>query len=62
MSKLNLPGHAEANIGRAVLFTSDSLYRLTNSLQLSIKLKLREKVVSNTWWTPGSEKNKVEIL
>jgi hypothetical protein len=43
-----LPGQAEANIGKAVLFVSDSLYRCTNSLQLSKRLKFLENVVSNT--------------
>ena len=31
----SLPGHAEANIGSAVLLVSESLYLHTNSLQLT---------------------------
>ena len=43
-----IPGQAEVSIGRAVFSVSEAWYLLTNSWQVSIKLKLRARFVSNT--------------
>ena len=54
--ELHIPGHAEANMGRAVFSASFFLYLLMNSLQLSRRLKSRVNVVSNTKWAPKERK------
>ena len=40
-------------MGRVLLSCSFLLKRFTNSLWLSSRLKVRLKLVSNTWWTPA---------
>lgn len=49
-----LPGHADVIMGRQFLSCSFLWKRSTNSLWLSSRLKVRLKLVSNTWWTPAT--------
>lgn len=48
-----IPGQADVSMGSPCLSCSFLLKRSTNSLWLSSRLKVRLKLVSNTWWTPA---------